>query len=126
MAFHKFIKGILRDEEIYIYGDGKQTRDFTYISDIVEANLLALQAPSGEVFNIGGGKRISLMNALSLIETLLKKKAKVKKVEPQKGDVNNTWADIEKAKTLLGYKPKVLLEEGLKEEISWIKEIYKG
>ena len=125
MAFHKFIKGILKDEEIHIYGSGEQTRDFTYISDVVEASILALNAPPGEVLNIGGGKRISLIDALSLIETLTGKKAKVKKKDVQKGDVHDTWADIEKAHTLIDYKPRVLLEEGLKREISWIKEIYK-
>jgi len=125
MAFHKFIKGILRNEEIYIYGDGRQTRDFTYVSDIVESNLLALQSPSGEVFNIGGGKRLSLMNALNLIEALLERRARVKKIDAQKGDVHNTWADIEKAERVMGYEPRVSLEEGLKREISWIKESYK-
>jgi len=98
MAFHKFIKGIVRGEEICIYGDGTQTRDFTYVSDVVEANLLALNAPSGEIFNIGGGRRISLMNALRLIEALLKRKARIRKMDLQKGDVCDTWADIEKAK----------------------------
>jgi len=125
MAFHKFIKGILDDEEIQIYGSGRQTRDFTYISDIVEASFLALNAPPGEILNIGGGKRISLIDALGLIEILTGKKAKVKKKDVQKGDVQDTWADIEKAHTLIDYEPKVLLEEGLKKEILWIKEIYK-
>jgi len=85
MAFHKFIKGIVRGEEICIYGDGTQTRDFTYVSDVVEANLLALNAPSGEIFNIGGGRRISLMDALRLIEALLKRKARVRKMDLQGG-----------------------------------------
>ncbi len=124
MAFHKFIKGILRDEEIYIYGSGEQTRDFTYISDIVKANLLALNAPSGEIFNIGGGNRITLTDVLSLIETLIGKKAGVKKTNTRKGDVHDTWADIKKANSFMGYSPKISLKEGLKKQISWIKEIY--
>jgi len=125
MAFHKFIKALIKNEKIHIYGSGKQTRDFTYISDVIKATLLALNAPSGEVFNIGGGNKIGLMDALSLIEALIGKKAKIKKMDAQKGDVHSTWADIKKANSLLGYKSKILLEEGLKEEILWIKEIYK-
>lgn len=124
MAFHKFIRGIILDEEIEIYGDGTQTRDFTYVDDVVEANILSLNSPPGEVFNIGGGESISLIDALRLIEKLLGKKAKVKKREPQKGDLQDTLADIKKAKRIINYKPKVKIEEGLEKEILWIKEIY--
>ena len=125
MAFHKFIKGIIFDEEIEIYGDGSQTRDFTYVDDVVEANILSLDSPPGEVFNIGGGERINLIDALRLIEKLLGKKAKVKKKDPQKGDLQDTLADIKKAKKILNYRPKVKIEGGLEKEILWIKEIYK-
>jgi len=124
MAFHKFIRGIILDEEIEIYGDGTQTRDFTYVDDVVEANILSLNSPPGEVFNIGGGESISLIDALKLIEKLLGKKAKVKKREPQKGDLQDTLADIKKAKRIINYKPKVKIEEGLEKEILWIKGIY--
>lgn len=126
MAFHRFIKGVLGNEKIHIYGDGEQTRDFTYVLDIVKANLLALKASPGQIFNIGGGNRINLLDSLSLIERLTGKKAKVEKVNIQKGDVRNTWADIEKATTILGYKPEISLEEGVKKEILWIKKIYKS
>jgi len=125
MAFHKFIKGIIFDEEIEIYGDGSQTRDFTYVDDVVEANILSLDSPPGEVFNIGGGERINLIDALRLIEKLLDKKAKVKKKDSQKGDLQDTLADIKKAKKILNYRPKVKIEGGLEKEILWIKEIYK-
>ena len=125
MAFHKFIRGIIFDEEIEIYGDGSQTRDFTYVDDVVEANILSLDSPPGEVFNIGGGERINLIDALRLIEKLLGKKAKVKKKDSQKGDLQDTLADIKKAKKILNYRPKVKIEGGLEKEILWIKEIYK-
>ncbi|MCD6406891.1 GDP-mannose 4,6-dehydratase [Candidatus Aerophobetes bacterium] len=125
MAFHKFIKGIIFDEEIEIYGDGSQTRDFTYVDDVVEANILSLDSPPGEIFNIGGGERINLIDALRLIEKLLGKKAKVKKKDSQKGDLQDTLADIKKAKKILNYRPKVKIEGGLEKEILWIKEIYK-
>lgn len=125
MAFHKFIRAIFFNEEIQIYGDGNQTRDFTYIDDVVEANLLALSASSGEVFNVGGGKRVSLMDAVHLMEDITGKRAKAKRVDAQEGDVRDTWADIEKAKSKINYRPEVPLEEGLKKEVFWLKELYK-
>lgn len=125
MAFHKFIKKILKDEKINIFGDGSQTRDFTFVSDIVEANLLALNAPSGEIFNIGGGKRYNLIDTLHLIEDLLKKRAKINKINTKKGDVHDTWADINKAREILKYNPRHTLKYGIKKEIDWIKEVYK-
>lgn len=126
MAFHRFIRGIVLGEEIELYGDGTQTRDFTYVDDVIEANILSLNSPAGETFNIGGGKRISIVDALRLIEKLTGRKAKLKKLEAQKGDLKDTWADIEKAKKVIGYKPKVGIEEGLEKEIEWIKKIYTG
>jgi len=112
MAFHKFIKAILKGEpiEIYgepieIYGDGSQTRDFTYISDIVEANITAaLSNVEGEVFNIGGGKRIKLNEVRKIMEKIIGIKAKLYFINPQKGDVQDTYADISKAKELLDYR----------------------
>jgi len=122
MAFHRFIKAMLLDNEIVIYGDGEQTRDFTFISDVVEANLLAMdRGVEGEIFNIGGGTRIRVRKVLSLLEDIMGKKALLRYVEPQKGDVRHTGADISKAETLLGYCPKVGIEEGLEREVSWLK-----
>ncbi|MBU1486783.1 GDP-mannose 4,6-dehydratase, partial [bacterium] len=122
MAFHKFIKAILKDEEISIYGDGEQTRDFTFISDIVQANIEAAESElSGEIFNIGGGSRISLKGAIKILEEGIGGKAKLRYVESQRGDMRDTLADISRAKNLLGYQPKVSLTEGLAEEIEWLK-----
>lgn len=124
MAFHKFIKAILKGEPIEIYGDSSQTRDFTYISDIVEANITAaLSNVKGEVFNIGGGKRIKLNEAIKIMEKIIGIKAKLYFINPQKGDVQDTYADISKAKELLGYTPCVSLEEGLEREVEWIKSL---
>lgn len=126
MAFHKFIKAILNDEEIVIFGDGAQTRDFTYIGDIVEATVLAAECDAeGEVFNIGGGSRVRLKNALEIIEEVLDKDARVIYKESQKGDMKDTYADISKARKILGYKPKIKLKEGLEKEIEWVKEMMK-
>jgi len=124
MAFNKFIKAVLKGEEITVYGDGKQTRDFTFISDAIDANIAALKsAPAGTVLNIGGGSRVFLIDAIKTIEELVGKKAKIKNIEKQKGDVRDTLADTSLARDLIGYNPKVILKEGLEKEISWIKEL---
>jgi UDP-glucose 4-epimerase len=122
MAFHKFIKAILAGEEIVIYGDGKQTRDFTYISDIVEANILAMRSNVvGETFNIGGGARVQLSSVIQILEDILNTKARVKFDVVQKGDVKHTFADISKAEEMLGYEPKVALTEGLRQQVKWME-----
>ncbi len=123
MAFHRFIKAILENKKITMYGDGNQTRDFTYISDIVNATISAAESSiSGEVFNIGGGIRTSLAEIICLLEKLIGKKAKTEYVKKQMGDVKHTLADIRKAKNILDYKPTMKIEEGLKKEIEWIKK----
>jgi UDP-glucose 4-epimerase len=115
MAFHKFVKAIHEGKEILIYGDGNQTRDFTFISDIVSANILASNfGGNGGVFNIGGGSRISVNKVIEILENLTGKKAKIVYQQKQKGDVKDTYADITKAKNVLGYKPEVKIEEGLR------------
>ena len=124
MAFHKFIKAILNDEEIPVFGDGKQTRDFTYIDDIIDANIAAMHADtSGEVFNIGGGSRITVNDTIKIIERACEKKARVKNVEKQKGDVIHTAADISKAQKLLGYSPKYDLEKGIENQVDWMTRV---
>jgi UDP-glucose 4-epimerase len=124
MAFHKFIKAMLTGDKIEIYGDGKQTRDFTYVSDAVDATISAINAPSGEVFNIGGGSRVALVEIIRLLEEIVGKKANVVFSSEQKGDVKHTFASTEKAKELLNFNPSFSLERGLKEEIRWMENIY--
>jgi UDP-glucose 4-epimerase len=123
MAFHKFIKAILSGETIEIYGDGKQTRDFTYVSDAVVATISAINAPSGEVFNIGGGSRITLIEAIKLLESVVGKKADIVFTSAQKGDVRHTFADTSKACKSLNFKPSFDLKSGLAEEVNWLKEV---
>lgn len=123
MAFNRFTKAILEDKEIIVYGDGEQTRDFTYIDDIVNANILAMiNGINGNVYNIGGGSRIDLNNVIKLLEIITGKLAKIKKSENQYGDMRDTLADITKAKMELGYNPVVKIEEGLEKEYIWMKE----
>jgi len=122
MAIHKFVRAILDGEEIVVYGDGEQTRDFTYVDDAVEANILAANNDlAGETFNIGGGCRISVNELIKLMEDVLGKKANIKNIEKQKGDVRDTWADVSKAEKELGWKPKVKIEEGFRKFVDWWK-----
>jgi len=124
MAFHKFIRAILKGEEITIYGDGNQTRDFTYIDDAVNANFLVIEkACTGETFNIGGGSYISVNGAIKLLEEIVEKRARIRYIERKKGEMQATWANIEKAKKMLRYSPRFDLKEGLRKEIEWIKGV---
>jgi UDP-glucose 4-epimerase len=122
MAFYKFMQALAKDTEIEIYGDGTQTRDFTYISDAVEGNLLAMQNNSqGEVFNIGGGSRVLLNDVLQTLETITSRNTKTVCREVQKGDVRHTFADTSKARKVLGYKPQVDLKTGLLKQWEWFQ-----
>ena len=121
MAIHKFVQAILKGDKIIVYGDGTQTRDFTYMDDVTEANILAANSMSkGEVFNIGGGSRISVNELIGLLEVISGNKAKVKYIERQKGDVGDTLASITKATKLLKWYPKIRIEEGLKRYFEWL------
>ncbi|WP_138505195.1 NAD-dependent epimerase/dehydratase family protein [Nostoc sp. PA-18-2419] len=126
MAFHKFFKSILQDQAIPIYGDGQQTREFTFISDIIAANLAAAIAPQavGEIFNIGGGSRVVLAEVLNQIEEIVGKPIKRNYIEQAMGDARHTAADISKAEKILEYQPQVSLIEGLTKEWHWIKSLY--
>jgi len=125
MAFHRFIQAILSGKELQVFGDGEQTRDFTHVADAVEANLLALkEGVNGHVFNIGGGSRITVNEALRLLEGLTGLKARVRYQEAERGEMRHTYADIRLASEILGFHPHVSLEEGLKEQVAWVKETF--
>ncbi|MBF2069031.1 UDP-glucose 4-epimerase [Fischerella thermalis CCMEE 5273] len=126
MAFHKFFKAVLTDQAIPIYGDGQQTRDFTFVSDAVAANLAAatvLEAV-GEIFNIGGGSRVVLAEVLQTMEEIVGHPIKKNHVEKAMGDARHTAADVSKARKVLGYQPQVSLYDGLKQEWQWIQSFY--
>ncbi len=123
MAIHKFVRAILKSKEITVFGDGMQTRDFTYVDDAVEANILAAESDSvGEVFNIGGGSRISVNELIKKIEEILGKKAIMENIDKQKGDVRDTLAETSKVKDLLDWRPKVNIDEGLKKYMILLSE----
>jgi UDP-glucuronate 4-epimerase len=122
MAFHRFIRAQLRGDELTVFDDGDQTRDFTFVGDAVAANLLALAAGSpGEAYNIGGGSRVSVNHVLGLLGELTGKPARVKRSERQRGDVRDTHASTEKARRELGWQPKTQLRDGLAAEIEWLR-----
>ena len=120
MAIHKFVKAVFKGNEIPVFGDGTQTRDFTYVDDAVEANILGAKSNLvGEVFNVGGGSRISVNELIEEIERIIGKKAQIIYVEKQKGDVRDTWADVSKAKAKMNWNPRVDINKGLKSFIDW-------
>ncbi|MGF1495761.1 MAG: NAD-dependent epimerase/dehydratase family protein [Elainellaceae cyanobacterium] len=128
MAFHKFFKAVLDDRAIEIYGDGQQTRDFTYVSDAVAANLAAAIAPNavGEIFNIGGGSRVVLSDVIDAMETIVGRPIRRQFTERARGDARHTGADVTKARQILGYDPNVSLMGGLAQEWDWIQSIYRS
>jgi len=125
MAFHLFIKALLENAPITILGDGSQTRDFTYVDDIVQANLAAAwKSVEGEIFNIGGGSRVDLRDVLSLLEQVTGLTPNLEYQPTMKGDVRDTSADTAKARGQLEYVPKITLEEGLRRQFAWEKALY--
>jgi nucleoside-diphosphate-sugar epimerase len=128
MAFHRFIRSMLEERPITIYGDGMQTRDFTYIGDGVQAIARAAAAEGviGETINIGGAERASVKEAIGILEELFGRRAKIEWLPRARGEPRHTWADIGKAARLLGYRPRTGLREGLRlqmlDMIEWMKE----
>ena len=120
----KFTTKLLAKEPITVYGDGEQSRDFTYIDNVIQANLLALRAPNapGEVCNIGCGQRVSLNQLIQILEELLKVRAQVTYAPAKQGDVRHSLADITKATRVLGYVPETEIEEGLRRTVEALLE----
>jgi nucleoside-diphosphate-sugar epimerase len=121
----KFITQMLRGEQPTIFGDGEQSRDFTYIDNAVEANLLACKAPAakaaGQVFNVATGRRITLNETFNALQALTSYKGQPNYGPERGGDIKHSLADISKAEANLGYKPKVDFEEGLWRTVEWYR-----
>jgi nucleoside-diphosphate-sugar epimerase len=122
----RFMLALIGDQAPVVYGDGEQSRDFTYIENIVDETLRACEAPgaSGKVFNGGTGARITLNDVLKLLEKISGKKIQAKYEPPRSGDIRDSQADIALARTILGYEPRVLFEEGLRRTWDWYKSAY--
>lgn len=121
MAFHRFVAAALSGQEIEVYGGGEQRRDFTYVGDVVRANVLAAQLPlpSGSVLNIAGGSYATVNMVLEHIASLTGKRLRIRHAGPQAGDVQETRADCGLARLLLGWNPTVELSEGLANQVRW-------
>jgi len=124
LAIHKFTKAILKREPVTMYGDGSTSRDYTYIDDIVQGIISAMgySASNFEIINLGNNYTVSLKELISAIEEVTEKKAVIEQMADQPGDVPKTFADITKAKELLGYHPNTELKEGLKKFYDWFLE----
>jgi len=124
MGFHKFLRATLLDQPITIYGDGGQTRDFTFVHDAVAATVAAaVRGIPGRVYNIGGGSRVSITEVLDMIGRVSGRRPRVTVDSAQKGDMRHTCADTSLARMDLGFVRRVGLEEGLAAEHAWLAEM---
>ncbi|OGR89197.1 MAG: Vi polysaccharide biosynthesis protein VipB/TviC [Elusimicrobia bacterium RIFCSPLOWO2_01_FULL_59_12] len=120
----KFMQSALRGQPLEVHWDGKQSRDFTYIDNVVQANLLAASASgvSAEAFNIASGKSISLLHVIAALEKSAGRRLERRHTPPRSGDVRKTWADIRKAKKRLRYQPRIDFAEGLRRTWAWFQK----
>jgi UDP-glucose 4-epimerase len=126
MGFRRFLEAAWADQPIVVYGDGEKTRDFTYVDDVVQANLRAMAAPvEAEAINIGGGHRISLNQALDLIGQVTGRRLRIERRPAQPGDVRHTGADGTRAEALLGYRPATDLAAGLAAQAAWFADRHR-
>jgi nucleoside-diphosphate-sugar epimerase len=126
MGFHRFLRASLREEPIRVYGDGEQTRDFTYVQDAVRATIAAAtRGVPGRVYNIGGGSRVSVNYVLEVIGRVSGRQPRVEVEPAQKGDMRHTFADTELARLDLGFRPVTGLQEGLAAEYHWLRGTLK-
>jgi len=125
MAFHRFIHAAFAEEPITVHEDGRQTRDCTHVSDVINANVLAgvRDAAIGHVYNIAGGSRVTLKHVLSVLEGVIGRKFRISYTSAQAGDVRDTYADISAAQRDLAYAPKTSIEVGLRDEVDWYKDL---
>jgi len=121
-VFPRFITNVASDMPPVIYGDGKQTRDFTFVNDVVQANILAAESTARGVFNIAGGKHISINELAKLVMKIIGKDLNPVYDDPRPGDIMHSYADISKAGDKLNYKPKFNLTKGLEETVKWFQK----
>jgi nucleoside-diphosphate-sugar epimerase len=126
MGFHRFIGAVLRDRPIRVFGDGKQTRDFTFVADAVEANLLSANDDKVGVFNIGGGSRATLLEVLATLGEVAGRPVRIEHQGDEPGDVRHTWADTTRARQVLGFSPGRALRDGLAAQFDWQKSALGG
>ncbi len=122
MGFHRFFKAVMAGTPIAQFGDGKQTRDFTFVADAVTATAAAAtRGTPGAVYNIGGGSRVELLDVFELIRRVTGRAVTVDRIDAQHGDMRDTYADTTRARADLGFAPTVTLEQGLRAQFDWMK-----
>jgi nucleoside-diphosphate-sugar epimerase len=122
MGFHRFLTAAMDGRPLTRYGDGEQTRDFTFVADAVSAAVAAgSRGVSGRVYNIGGGSRVTVNHVFEIIGRLVGSPITLDQQPPQKGDMRDTYADTTRATSDLGFAPSVTLEQGLAEEYAWLR-----
>src|SRR5688572_16481377 len=120
MGFSRFFRAALRNEPVTQFGDGRQTRDFTFVADAVSATLAAAtRGKPGGVYNIGGGSRVELLEVFELIRRVTGRPLRVERIEAQRGDMRDTYADTTRARADLAFAPSVTLEQGLRAQYEW-------
>jgi nucleoside-diphosphate-sugar epimerase len=127
MAFHRFLRAAMTGDVVEVYGDGEQTRDVTYVDDAVAATIAAagVEGTAGPV-NIGGGSQVALNEVLESIERITGRELRIERREAAPGDVRHTSADLVRARDVLGYAPRVGLEDGLRREADWLRRRLDG
>jgi nucleoside-diphosphate-sugar epimerase len=123
MGYHRFIAALLDNQPITVYGDGQQMRGNTYIDDCVEATVAALRAPVGEIYNLGGGETASVWDILGKLETILGRRAVLRREAARPGDQRSTIADTSKLQRHLGWQAKTTLTDGLARQIAWQRHL---
>ena len=127
MAYHIFIRALLRGEPITVYGDGEQSRSNTYVADCAQGVMLALQQPErsvGETFNLGGGEVVTLNQVILLLAELTAEEPRILHAEARTGDQRSTAADVGKMRRLLGYAPSTSVRDGLAAQLAWQRDLY--
>ena len=122
MSIFRFIQWVSEGKPVVVYGDGQQSRDFTFVDDIARGTVAALKPVGYEIINLGSDSPVVLRDALSLVEELVGKKAQIEWRDMHRADVTATWADISKAKEILGWEPQTLHEEGIRRCVEWYRE----
>lgn len=124
MGFHKFLRAAHRGEPIAVFGDGEQTRDFTFVADAVSATIAAgKRGTPGAVYNIGGGSRVTVNHVLDLVGRVVGKPVVLRREPEQKGDMRDTYADTSRARAEIGFAPTFSLEQGLAAEYAWLQSV---
>lgn len=124
MGFHRFLKAAMTGAPVVLYGDGEQTRDFTFVADAVAATIAAGErGVPGQVYNIGGGSRVTINHVLSIVERCAGRPLTIRREEAQKGDMRDTYADTTAARRDLGFCPETRLEDGISAEYRWLESL---